>query len=229
MKTLGMKVFDNDVHQYKNDVMNLIKNYNNPLEISSFQHEPSEDMKDLAKEAKDVIYHMNYAHFNMFYYVKKRNIDTLKVDIANANKLNANKVVIHLDTNDPIPQNLPERNKIFVNLAFELLKKINKELGGNITICIENTYSNLEFYKTIIERVRGHVNIGFTYDFGHAKLWSNNSAQEWNDFLKDLHSKIYLFIFMYIIMMLWPIGIIPLGKHWTLMVEMVIILILLPY
>jgi len=65
-----------------------------------------------------------------------------------------------------------------------IITTLNKLKKTNIKISIKNTFEDINFYKRILEKV---PNIGFTFDKENAEQFSNNSIEEWNEFIDSLN------------------------------------------
>lgn len=198
MNRYGVKFFPDDLNIDNIDIMHKVLNNNNTIELSIYKDTKIEE--DTFKKMslhnfnkKQIIYHADYnkASFSLYKnYNKGVNIFISELQVSE--KLNASKMVIHLDHQAPFPINNKQSKKYFVNEIIKMFEDIYNTYPNakNTTICIENIYADLFFYKEIIEKLKDkNFNIGFTFDIGHAKVWGNNNLKEYIEVIKILRAK----------------------------------------
>lgn len=115
--------------------------------------------------------------------------DSILAELRNMRFLGIDRAVIHY--HHELPDHLRGKPALTPNL-----KKINEFAESEVAIFfIENTLlgsdpANPDFYRQMFEEVlaNGLGNLGFCFDLGHAKAFSNSSLHDWLhmlDWLKD--------------------------------------------
>jgi hypothetical protein len=188
---IGVKV-------YLDSEIDLNKYNNRPLEISFFDKENIEHhpflIDILNQNYTTLIYHANYNKFCLKKYLDNtENLKFLLDEVNIALKIKANKMVMHLDQSSPI---LVNKNETRYNHLISKIICIFEELylkqpkAKDVSICIENTFASKEFYRDVILTLNNKgFNVGFTFDFGHAKIWSSNTFNDWISISKEFYYK----------------------------------------
>ena len=194
MHNLGLKIYGDDKEIPEQEIISFQNDFNSVLEISFFKdNKYNERTNRILKRNYNYVYHSNYNLFCLFrYFQDKATIKDLKKELVRAKSVNATKMVLHLDHRFPFPSFVNRESRIFFeDLAVKMLEDLQAiESFEDLPICIENTYNHMEIYKAIIIKARAKgLNVGFTFDLGHAKVWGANSLQEWKNFLVELHTK----------------------------------------
>ena len=74
-----------------------------------------------------------------------------------------------------------KRGSILSNLVYQLN---NIKSNTPIKIGIKNTYEDINFYKTILEKV---PNLEFHFDMNNAQKYSSDTLASWNTFINEIN------------------------------------------
>ena len=81
------------------------------------------------------------------------------------------------------------RRPALLNLLLDNLERAEELCEVyNYRLHLENVYHPVSFYRYLFEGIlaRGLSRIHFCFDFGHAKVWSGVTLEDWIDFMDDL-------------------------------------------
>ncbi|MCG7990891.1 MAG: hypothetical protein JAY99_06960 [Candidatus Thiodiazotropha lotti] len=161
-----------------------------PIEIGLYFNDPSCHEfieKRLAEQQLMLNTHLDHRKLSVFSLDEHENVPLLQRQIELSQNWGADYGINHLSA-----FSLSRRE------AYQpaLMDKLTEQLHLLNSICrkhrfpiyLENTYHDLSFYRqvfnSIIENQFDYLHCCF--DFGHAKVWSNQTLSEWLDFLETL-------------------------------------------
>lgn len=128
--------------------------------------------------------HINQRKYSIFNFPETQ--DTLQLEVDYYKQLGATYGVIHLTLDKSEADKYPGDRLLEVLppglfAANEFCKKNDFELY------IENTYHSVDFYKDLFRMIRkaGWDRLHFTFDVGHAKVWSGAPVSNWLNFLDE--------------------------------------------
>jgi hypothetical protein len=185
----GFKFFPNNINDNNIKLINQLLIDNKTIEFAMYNaKEDIEKMKlfSFSAEKNNIVYHADYSKFDLtkYYTSKEKNfiLNNLINEVKNAEKLNASRMVLHIDVSHPIPSSSISQINYFVDKTVVIFEKLYESYPAtkNISILIENIFADKEFYKLLIFKLFNKgFNVGFTLDIGHAKVWSSYSLNEW--------------------------------------------------
>ena len=138
---------------------------------------------------KNKILHMDNINSYASNIKEPNTFQRFEIEAQNAAKLGIKKAIVHYCEN--IKKEEATAEKLHEDL--KTLDALGKKY--DLIIHIENTFfsdqgSNIDFFETLFNIVKkqNFTNIGFCFDIGHAKVFSNNNINEWFEFLDYLQN-----------------------------------------
>lgn len=193
MNKLGFKVANN--LKEKKEVLFIIEfvaKNKTPLEIIILKENADWLFKKIILNNIPITYHMGYENKWITNYEEKENFtEQLMTDIHQIPlSVDVKGVVLHLIRYAP-PTNPKAINYIIEN-AIKNLNSFQTAINNirkDTILFLENDYLDISVYRRILLDESLNNNIGFTFDYSHAKLWSGNTFKEWIDFLQELKNQ----------------------------------------
>lgn len=186
-ETCGIKVIDKDDAQiYKH--LEYAKTDGHPVEVGFYRNDQQfYDFLDGTKDAIVLNFHFNHNDYSVFELSHQNGLEKLERDIKLAKKYGARYAVMHT-AKSPMSRREAYHKTALEHLygQFAKLDALCRKHG--FAIHLENTYESLPFYRELFAglRERGIETVNFCFDLGHAKVWSNESFEEWMVFLEEL-------------------------------------------
>ena len=187
----GLKFYQDNINEENIKLIKKLLSDGKSVEFATYNdnlitEEEIEKMSLYNFDRDKIIYHADYSKFDFDLYFRARNkedkMNQLIEELKRAKSLNAGKMVLHIENSNPIPDTSDSKIEYFIIKTIEIFKKLYEkyEEANEITILIENTFSDIKYYERVIKSlIEKGYNVGFTLDIGHAKIWSGNSLNEW--------------------------------------------------
>lgn len=187
MHNFGFKIVDKDPHLIA-PILDYAAAHERPLEVGLYfgDAEARELIaRMLAGASVPVSAHTDHGRFHAFNL--DTTLDQLEDHIQAARALGSRYSVLHASL---LPMTTRRgrqpalRGRLLDNLerAEALCEKLDYRLH------LENVFHSLPFYRDLFDGVlgRGLRRIHFCFDIGHAKIWSEDTLEDWLDFMDEL-------------------------------------------
>jgi len=203
---LSMKIFVNTPQELLNEIIERAVEDKLGLELLMIDHDDNDKLYPVDyvlkkientrfSEVADLMLHTDHCHTWGFQISDPETLASYTTEMQNANRLGMRKVVMHY--NDKM-----DKEDVTDKRLHDDLLRIN-DLGEKygITIHLENTLfvhddhsfdkANIDFHERIFSHVTDEKmkNIGFCFDLGHGKVFSDNKLAEWLKFIDSLVEK----------------------------------------
>ncbi|MCG7929227.1 MAG: hypothetical protein JAZ20_00995 [Candidatus Thiodiazotropha weberae] len=189
ISSIGHKVVDRRREEIE-PLLASCRQQNRPIEIGLYFNDPSchEFIEMwLAEHQLMLNTHLDHRKLSVFSLDEHENVPLLQRQIELSQNWGADYGINHISA-----FSLSRRE----SYQPALLDKLTRQLHLLNSICrkhrfpiyLENTYHDLNFYRQVFNSI---IENRFDYlhgcfDFGHAKVWSNQPLSEWLDFLETL-------------------------------------------
>ncbi|KOR33494.1 hypothetical protein TI05_00630 [Achromatium sp. WMS3] len=188
MHNFGFKIMDQDLDSI-NLILDYVLTHKYPLEIS-LSHAESK-AKGLLKQRlanTEIPISAHTPHEYVHAYNLHHKEELLETHIQEAkNLINSEYSVLHLSW-------FPMTVRKVLQPAFKqhLLDNLERAealcVKYDYRLYIENSFEILSFYREIFTQITNHNldHLDFCFDIGHAKVWSQETLDEWLNFMDDL-------------------------------------------
>lgn len=190
MQGFGFKVVDRDAQAIRPVIEQALQT-GRPIEVGLYFDEATAvDLigRLLGPGEIPVNTHLDHSRLHVLGFERHR--EDFAPAIERSQRLGARYSVTHL-ADYPLSRRTSMREQLFAMLERNLvdLDALCGELDH--ALHIENTFHGLGVYRTLFDRVieLGLTRIHFCFDIGHAKVWSNDSLEDWIAFLADLRGQ----------------------------------------
>lgn len=184
---ISFKVFDNNLVNSNKKYIDFINSREDVfLEYTYYNKDNSELLKNMETfKYKDSSFHLNSKEVNLIDFSQEKFLRELSL----ARCLNSRKLIIHPEKLDA-PKRLSYQF-YYIPEIVKKLKEITEYLDETETIYIENVRFELEFYQMLFLEIKEKniKQVGFCFDIGHGKVFSQYSFEEWFFFLEWLDSE----------------------------------------
>ena len=199
---LGIKIFDNDTEINLNDIFNLSIKDNLAIEIALYNNTLDDfltkiNKSELYNKVKNKSIHLDYRKYLVNNLSEKKYYQAMENELLIAKELQINQGVIHYQSPKNYKIHLEQFSK--ENIINNLTILYNKAKEKNFIFYIENTFiykqryelNNLEYHRvlwdTILE-LNYQDYLGICLDWGHVKAFTNDSLNDWINFVRYLKS-----------------------------------------
>jgi sugar phosphate isomerase/epimerase len=163
--------------------------YGRPVEVGLYhghRDDPGDRLAErLRSGAVPVSTHLDHRIFNVFWTHLR--FPALREQAARSRALGASLAVTHVGA-EPMTPRLARGTELLDRLLTNL-RTANSIFGGEgLRLHVENVFHGVAFYRRLMRAVRDARldAIGFCFDLGHAKVWSQDSLADWLALLEDL-------------------------------------------
>ena len=188
MKT-GFKIVNDP--EKKDQLLSILKRFiaDERLHVEVGNYFPENEMNEIfgdvfGKTFGRVTHHCR--HHNTVLSLRDRQNDIIR-EVEYAKSLNSSYSIIHLAVSNPGRSVFDQLEIMDRSLPlFAELNDIARE--HDYAFYLENIYYNIPFYRGLFNQIRdeGLERIHFCMDLGHAKACSENTINEWYEFLREL-------------------------------------------
>ena len=189
----GLKIYTDDINVETIEIVKKVLKEENTIEFAMYRDSYIEDkdielMELMNFNRNNILYHADFKKFDIYEYIKsKENINNFINEIKNAERLNASKIIFHLEHVIIIKK---YRYEYMIDKSIEMFNELYKRYpkSKDVVILIENIFSEIDFYKVLVTRLKEEgFNIGFTLDIGHLKVSSEYSLRAGINITKELN------------------------------------------
>ena len=184
MQTFGYKVFIKSLSDSATIVERALRD-DRPIEVG-FDVDANDEVEHylrstLPHHSKSVNTHLD-SSFNVF--TVQRKLNDLHVEFERAVLLGSDYSIMHA-SRQPMTLRREHWPRLMDQFGrdLECIQAVCEEFDHELYV--ENSFHSIEFYEALFEQVdvRGLSRIQLCFDFGHAKVWSNQSLSDWLAFL----------------------------------------------
>jgi hypothetical protein len=191
IRTIGHKVVDRRREEIEPLLANC-REQQRPIEIGLYFNDPSSHELIESYLPDDQILlntHLDHRKLSVFSLDEHESVPLLQRQIELSQKWGADYGITHLSA-FPLCHRQTYQPALIDRLTRQLHRLNNICRKNKFPIYLENTYHELAFYKQIFKSIiDNHFNyLHCCFDFGHAKVWSNQPLAEWLAFLMEIEN-----------------------------------------
>ena len=187
MNNFGFKVVDRSAAQLE-QLLNYAIAHRRPVEVGLYYDDPAAYdllLRRLAARPVHVSAHTDHEHCYAFNLHKTGSL--LDAHIRRAQSFGSAYSVLHA-ARLPLPARASARPALVAHLLDNLARAEDICERYDYRLHLENIFHPLDFYRDLFAGIlgRGLTRIHVCFDIGHAKVWSNESLDDWLSFLDQL-------------------------------------------
>jgi len=189
MHNFGFKIVDRDATSLA-PILDYVVTRDRPLEVGFYFAE--REALDLIGSCLDrasipVNAHTNQTRMHAFNLHETK--DLLAAHIEHARGIGSRYSILHI-AHLPSTARSSRRKDLFEHILDNLERAEDLCTRLDYRLHIENDFQPIGFYRQLFEGIhaRGLTRLHFCFDIGHAKVWSDESLDDWLAFMAELAS-----------------------------------------